>query len=125
MIDKKKQLRPTIPSISFQENLSQEEKFQNIILRPIIKLQHNLILSYFEHYLKQNKVNFHELNSTEKKAVTLRLFKTDARFKIEIRGIIIGLLTFDEFEEYLKLSPNLNKRINNMIEQRVNSCYIK
>lgn len=125
MIDQKKQLRPTIQSISIQENVSEEEKFQNNILRPIIKLQHHLILSYFEHYLKQNKVNFDKLNSTQKKTVTLRLFKTDARFKIEIRGIIIGLLTFDEFEEYLKLSPNLNKRINNMIEQRVNSCYIK
>ena len=125
MIDKKKQLRPTIPSISFQENLSQEEKFQNIILRPIIKLQHNLILSYFEHYLKQNKVNFNEPNSTQKKVITHRIFKTDTLFKIEMRGLIIGLLTFDEFEEYLKLSPNLNKRINNMIEQRVNSCYIK
>ena len=125
MIDQKKQIRPTIPSISIQENFSEEEKFQNNILRPIIKLQHNLILSYFEHYLKQNKVNFNELNSTKKKAVTHQLFKTNVRFKIEMRGLIIGLLTFDEFEEYLKLSSNLNKRINNMIEGRVNSCYIK
>ena len=125
MIDQKKQLRSTIPSIVIQENFSEEEKFQNNILRPIIKLQHNLILSYFEHYLKQNKVNFHELNSTKKKAVTLRLFKTDARFKIEMRGLIIGLLTIDEFEEYLRHSPYINKRINNMIEERVNSCYIK
>lgn len=125
MIDQKKQIRPTIPSIVIQEKISEEEKFQNNILRPILKLQHNLILSYFEHYLKQNKVNFNEPNSTQKKVITHRIFKTDTRFKIEMRGLIIGLLTFDEFEEYLKLSPNLNKRINNMIEQRVNSCYIK
>ena len=125
MIDQiKKQLRPTIPGISIQESSSEEEKFQNNILRPIIKLQHNLILSYFEHYLQQNKVNLHELDSTQKKVVTQRLFKIDARFKIDMRGLIIGLLTFDEFEKYLKLSPNLNKRINNMIEQRVNSYYI-
>lgn len=125
MTDQKKQLRPTIPSISIQENSSEEEKFQNNTLRPIIKLQHNLILSYFEHYVKQNKVNLHELDSTQKKVVTHRLFKTDTRFKIEMRGLIIGLLTFEEFEEYLKISTNLNKRINNMIEQRVNSCYFK
>ena len=123
MIDQKKQIRPAIPSIVIQENFSDEEKFQNNILRPIIKLQHDLILRYFEHYLKQNKVNRIELNSTQMKNVIHRFFKTDNRFKIEMRGLIIGLLTIDEFEEYLKLSPGLNKRINNMIEQRVESCY--
>ncbi|MFT4667611.1 MAG: hypothetical protein ACI9XB_004583 [Gammaproteobacteria bacterium] len=125
MIDQKKQIRPIIPSSVIQENISEEEKFQNDILRPIIKLQHNLILSYFEHYLKQNKVDINALDATQKKAVTHRFFKMDNRFKIEMRGLIIGLLTFEEFEDYLKLSTNLNKRINNMIEQRVNSCYIK
>ena len=87
MTNQKKQLRPTIPSISIQENSSEEEKFQNNTLRPIIKLKHNLILSYFEHYVKQNKVNLHELDSTQKKVVTNRLFKTDTRFKIEMRGV--------------------------------------
>ena len=125
MIDQKKQIRPTIPSIVIQENFSDEEKFQNNILRPIIKLQHNLLLSYFEHYMKQNKVNLKELNSEEKKTLTHQFFKTDNRLKIEMRGLIIGLLTLDELEEYLKLSPNLNKRINNMIEQRINSCNVK
>ena len=41
MIEKIK-LRPTIPSIVIQENTSDEEKFQNSILRPIIKLQHQI-----------------------------------------------------------------------------------
>ncbi len=50
MIEKIK-LRPTIKSIVIQENTSDEEKFQNSILRPIIKLQHHLLLHYFEHYM--------------------------------------------------------------------------
>jgi hypothetical protein len=124
MIEKIK-LRPTIPSIVIQENTSDEEKFQNSILRPIIKLQHHLLLHYFEHYMKQNKVHLEELNPIQKKAKIHRFFKTDHKFKLEIRGLIIGLLTLDEFEEYLKLSTNLNKRINNMIEERINSCIIK
>lgn len=125
MIDKKKQLRPTIPSIVIQENASDEEKFQNNILRPIIKLQHHLLLRYFEHYMKQNKVHLEELNPVQKEAKIRQFFKTDHKFKLEIRALIIGLLTLDEFEEYLKLSPNLNKRINNMIEERINSIILK
>ena len=57
MENPKKQLRPEILSIIKTENFSALEKFQNEILRPIIKLQHDLILTRFEHYLKQNKIN--------------------------------------------------------------------
>ena len=124
MTDLKKQIRPEISSIIKTENFSAEEKFQNEILRPIIKLQHDLILSYFEHYLKQNKVKMNELNNTQKKDLTLKLFKADTRLKTELRGLITGLFTLEEFKEYLSLSSQLNKRINNMIQQRINSCYV-
>ena len=123
MIDHKKQMRPIISSIEFMENTSKEETFQNSILRPIIKLQHDLIISYFEYYLRQNKVEISELNGTEKSVVIQRFFNNDNRFKVEIRGLITGLLTHEEFEEYLSLSANLNRRINNMLQQRVQSCY--
>ncbi|MFT5019936.1 MAG: hypothetical protein ACI9CU_001328, partial [Polaribacter sp.] len=56
MSDLKKQLRPAIPSILKKENISVEEEFQNQILRPIIKLQNDLILNCFEDYLKRKKV---------------------------------------------------------------------
>ncbi len=31
----------------------------------------------------------------------------------------------DEYKEYLRLASQVNKRINNMIHQRVDSCYVK
>lgn len=125
MADLKKQIRPEISTIIKTENFSDEEKFQNEVLRPIIKLQHDLILSYFEHYLKQNKVKMNELNSTQKTDFTHKLFKTDSRLKTELRGLILGLFTLKEFNVYLSLSSQLNKRINNMIQQRIDSCYVK
>lgn len=118
------QLRPTISTISLQENMSGEEQFQNNVLRPIIKLQHQIILSYFNYHLQNIKVNIEELNQTQILDLTQRLFKSDHRFKIEIRGLIIGLLTQEEFDLYLKMASGLNKRINKMIEQRVNSIFI-
>ena len=125
MIDLKKQMRPEISSIIKTENFSAEEKFQNEVLRPIIKLQHDLILSYFEHYLKQNKVKMNELNNTQKTHLAHKLFKTNTRLKTELRGLIIGLFTLEEYKEYLNLSSQLNKRMNNMIQQRIASCYVK
>ena len=117
----KKQLRPEILSIIKTENFSPLEKFQNETLRPIIKLQHELILTCFEHYLKQNKINIIELNKTQKTDLMNKLFKSDTRLKNDFRGLIIGLFTLEEYKEYLTISSQLNKRINNMIRQKIDN----
>ena len=124
MTDPKKQLRPEIPSIAITENFSAEEKFQNEVLRPIIKLQHELILSCFEHNLKQNKMKIGDLGKIQKAELIQKLFKANNQFKTGLRGLIIGLFTLEEYNEYLRLSSQLNKRISNMIQQRIESCYV-
>jgi|TARA_B110000285_G_scaffold9194_1_gene9325 hypothetical protein len=121
MENPKKQLRPEILSIIKTENFSALEKFQNETLRPIIKLQHDLILTRFEHYLKQNKINIIELNKTQKTDLMNKLFKSDTRLKNDFRGLIIGLFTLEEYKEYLTISSQLNKRINNMIRQKLDN----
>ena len=121
MENPKKQLRPEILSIIKTENFSPLEKFQNETLRPIIKLQHELILTRFEHYLKQNKINIFELNKTQKTDLMNKLFKSDTRLKNDFRGLIIGLFTLEEYKEYLTISSQLNKRINNMIRQKIDN----
>ena len=121
MENPKKQLRPEILSIIKTENFSALEKFQNETLRPIIKLQHDLILTRFEHYLKQNKINIIELNKTKKTDLMNKLFKSDTRIKNDFRGLIIGLFTLEEYKEYLTISSQLNKRINNMIRQKLDN----
>ena len=125
MTDLKKQIRPEISSIIQSKKISGEEKFQNEVLRPIIKLQHNLILCYFEHYLERSKIKMNGLNHTQKTDLTKKTFKTDTRLKTELLGLIIGLFTVEEYEKYLGLSSQLNKRISNMIHQRIDSCYNK
>ena len=121
MENPKKQLRPEILSIIKTENFSALEKFQNETLRPIIKIQHDLILTRFEHYLKQNKINIIELNKTQKTDLMNKLFKFDTRLKNDFRGLIIGLFTLEEYKEYLTISSQLNKRINNMIRQKLDN----
>ena len=40
---------------------SNEETFQNQVLRPILKLQNDLFLAVFENYIHKNKKDFHTL----------------------------------------------------------------
>lgn len=120
---KKTDLRPLIPSIKTIEYNSKEEKFQNECLRPIIKLQHDLILACFEHYLSQHKIKVVEMNTKQKEAFFDTTFQNNARLKTELRSLILGLFTFNEYSYYLKNSTEVNKRVSAMIQQRIRSIY--
>lgn len=119
MTQTKQSIRPIIHTIGSQENASQEERFQNEILRPILKMQHELIVAYFHNYLEKMKLEFHRLSGFKKKEAISNAFSKDRQFKLELRGIIIGQLTVEEYADYLKMSSTLNKRINNMLQERI------
>lgn len=124
MIDPKIQIRPVLANIRLKENISKEEKFQNDVLRPIIKLQHELLLSYFEHYLSLNKIKFHELSEVQKEDFVQKTFKRNNPLKTDLRGLIIGLFTLEEYVEYLSLTSEINRRINSIVQKRISSTYL-
>ena len=125
MSDLKKQLRPAIPSILKKENIGVEEEFQNQILRPIIKLQNDLILNCFEDYLKRKKVGFQKFTDDQAIDFIHKTFKRDTQLKTDLRGLIIGLFTLEEYQEYLTITTQLNRRINSMIQERVGSFHVQ
>ncbi len=119
MTTSKKQIRPTINSIIVTDNISDVERFQNEVFRPIIKLQHELIICCFQHYLKKHKISLEELDFLKKTKLIHKILKSDTQLKKELRGLIIGMVTIDEYQEYIKMYSELNKRINNMILQKL------
>lgn len=119
MTNTKISIRPIIHTIGSQENTSQEERFQNETLRPIIKMQHELIVAYFKNYLLRMKLEFDRLSGFKKKEVISNAFSKDNQFKTELRGMIIGQLTIEEYENYLCIAATLNKRIGNMLQERL------
>ena len=55
------ELRPEIPSARITENMSEDERFQNETLRPVAKLQNDLLLAVFRNYITKHKNKFYEL----------------------------------------------------------------
>ena len=119
MNNDKQSIRPIIKNISNIENKSQQERFQNEVLRPIIKLQHDLIVVFFENHTLQKKLIFSDLNAVKKSELIVSVFNKDSQFKIELRGLIIGLFTIEEFTIYQNMSSEINKRIYTMIKERL------
>jgi hypothetical protein len=124
MHESKLEIRPKIPSIKTGLVTSVEERFQNDVLRPIIKLQHNLIVTYFDHYLKLKKKIISELHEAQIKDFIEQSFNRDIKLKGDFRALIIGLFTVEEFTLYLTMTTQINKRINSIIEERIKTHYL-
>lgn len=98
-----------------------EEKFQNETLRPILKLQNDLLIKTFQLYLNQNKINFSNYSIERKiKTIELAILK-DIQFQNLIKGIVLGLFTLDEFSQYSTNTSGFNKRIRLMLIERLQS----
>ena len=61
-VDKIIACRPSIASKDMM-NISDEEKFQNEVLRPILMFQNNLLIRLFLSKCKNYKINFTQFNT--------------------------------------------------------------
>ena len=109
----------TLGEISSQS--SEEEVFQNSTLRPILKLQNDLIIAVFQSYLNQNKIPFNDFSLDKKmKTIEVAILK-DISFQNTLRGIVVGLFTVNEFSLYSNNTSGFNKRIRSMLIERLQS----
>ncbi|THF53037.1 glyoxalase [Flavobacterium supellecticarium] len=100
---------------------SSEEIFQNKILRPILRLQNELFIQVFLNYAVKQKNVFFSLTPEKKMAYIENVIQRDIKFRNSLKGMIIGLFTVDEYQEYIKNSSNLNKRMMNVLIERLKS----
>ena len=115
----RKDIRPIINGLNSIYQKSIEERFQNDTLRPIIKMQHDLLVKYFKSYLLSKKCKFNSLTEIKQLDFIDAAFNKDISFKSEIKGMIIGHFTVFEFSIYSSGKADLNKRILTMIKQRI------
>lgn len=100
---------------------SAEERFQNETLRPILKLQNDLLIQIFINYCIKQKSTFFKLNVNKKLEYIEQNIQRDMKFRDFLKGIIIAFFTLEEFENYSKNASNLNKRIITMLIERLQS----
>ncbi|WP_034058919.1 hypothetical protein [Lacinutrix jangbogonensis] len=115
------EIRPLIHSIKINDNMSKEERFQNLTLRPIIKLQNDLLIAVFRNYITNHKNVFYELTTERRLQYMDNATHKDIKFRNVLKGMIIGQFTSDEYILYNESSSALNKRMMNIIIQRLQS----
>ena len=101
------------------KSLSFEQSFENLILRPIIKVQTSLLVEAFKKYVDAHKGVFYQLRPEKKSIYIENSIKKDQKFRNFLKGIIIGMFTLEEYELYKKNSSSLNKRMMNLVYKRL------
>ena len=113
------QMRPTIPSAKITDNMSADEYFQNAVLRPVIKLQNDLVVIVFRNYINKHKAVFYGLSMEKRLDYIENAIHKDMKFRNSLKGMIIGQFTIDEYALYIKNSSALNKRMMNLVKDRI------
>ena len=114
-----KSIRPIIASAQVNDNMSTEERFQNATLRPIIKMQNHLLIMVFKNYISKRKNVFYNLSLPKQLIYIDHTINKDMKFRNSVKGMIIGQFTVEEYELYIQNSSALNKRMMNLVKERL------
>ena len=115
-----KKERPIIKDL-VKKHTTEIESFQNTIVRPIIKMQHPLLVASFKNYLEKRKVDLQSCSDLEINNKIKSIYNKDISYRNISLGLIIGHFSTSEFSYYINYSSEINKRIIKIIHQRVNN----
>ncbi|MFT5248429.1 MAG: hypothetical protein ACI93P_000142 [bacterium] len=112
-------IRPEIPNAKVTLLMSEEEYFQNKTIRPIAKLQNNLLVEVFKHYIQKHKNVFYDLSVEKRIHYIENAIHKDMKFRNSLKGIMIGQFTIEEHRKYVSNSSALNKRMMSIVKERL------
>ncbi|UGU15993.1 glyoxalase [Sinomicrobium kalidii] len=112
-------IRPEIPNALVYEEMSSDERFQNVTIRPVIKLQRDLLVAAFKNYANKHKGVFYTLTLEKRMEYIENAIQKDIKFRNSLKGMIIGQFTVEEYLAYIENSSALNKRMMNMVIETI------
>jgi hypothetical protein len=116
----KLELRPIIETKEFEKS-TLEERFQTQTLRPVLKLQNELLLRLFKNHIIESKNIFYNLSPENKNLFIENSLQKNIALKNKLLGVILGMFTVEELEIYSTQIGVFNKRIASLIIARIRS----
>jgi hypothetical protein len=116
------ELRPVLDSVIAQA--LPDEQFGNQTLRPILKLQHDLLVALFQAYLQEKAIKFTALSAFQQRVTIENAVKKDLPLRHTLVGCIIGLFTGEEYTYYLTHRLSLQKRLTALLIGRLSDTLI-
>ncbi len=114
-----KSIRPEVLSTTINDRMSSDERFQNLVLRPIAKLQRDLLIAVFKNYIVKHKSVFYDLSIEKRLIYVENAIQKDMKFRNSLKGMIIGHFTVEEYQLYIQNSSALNKRMMRIVKEQL------
>ena len=118
---KLKELRPLIETEN--KTVTEIERFQNEVLRPILKFQHTIFEIEVSNNPLLEKLLKQELTA-ERRRFLIKGIVSKIELKNQLLGQITGLLTNSEYQFYYSKKKEMDKRIFAMLLDRFLSIEI-
>ncbi len=93
--------------------------FHHEVLRPLLKMQNELLLSQFRDWMVEHKQSLAGKSAEAQKELIEQACKTHKRLRAQAFGLIAGVMTTEEYRRYLTQQRELHKRITSMWTQRL------
>ena len=114
-----KRIRPDHITTTINSEMSLDERFQNLTLRPVIKFQHDLLIEAFKNYASKHKNVFYDLSVDKRIDYIENAIHKDMKFRNSLKGMVIGAFSVEEYNLYIKNSSALNKRMTSIVKNRL------
>ena len=120
-----KKVRPDLPTVVVSSAMSEEEQFQNTTLRPILKYQHDLLVSVFKNHIAKWKQTTIPGTSSQERALYIQQEITrNKQLRSMYEGIVIAMMTDSEYDAYIQLAEELRRRVFTMLTDRLISTLV-
>ncbi len=96
-----------------------EEKFQNTVLRPILKFQNDILQVYFLNAALANKPNFAKEEPNDRRNFVVQKLSKDAIIRNTMLGMVVALMTSEEMLIYQNDESMYKRRIISMLVDRL------
>ncbi|HMS97707.1 MAG TPA: hypothetical protein PKA12_03135 [Saprospiraceae bacterium] len=115
------QLRPNIETIAESAESSVLEFFQNKTIRPILKLQNQVLIEAFKGLKRQKAATYSRMADIQKRAWIRNVLSKDAIARNVILGIVLGMMTQEELRFFFDHEKECRQRIMDMVTERLAS----
>lgn len=82
-------------------------------------MKHDLLIAHTHQNIRKKRKDFSAIGRENQLKFLNSLFEKDQTFKSELRGMIIGHFNVDEYQVYSEISNAANRRILNIIKERM------
>ncbi len=111
--------RPAVPAADLTLPHSPVEAFLHSTLRPVLKLQNDVLLALVAHDVAKRVPGFARFALDDARERLVALLRTDSRLKRTLVGVVLGMLTADELSFALAHEAEVRRRIVALVAERV------